>query len=261
MFNNKEILEFAGFNREAARYSMYWDIMVVTAVILLFLAIIPFSFILMAGDWDFYIDWRDRQFWPLIVPVMGIWYAAAPGAIFWENFRLPIGGTVAGVLMFLTIWLSRWGNWYMFGNYPMSMITPNQFIAGGLILDGTLMIFRHFVPTAIVGGFLYGFTFYFANYGPIAGFFQPVEHMGTIAPVADVIGYTYPRSTTPEYLRVIERSTLRTFGDNTVYYTAAFAGWICVIMYFIWWYIGRWFAQATFFPNFGWIKRSVGINE
>jgi len=260
MFNNKEVLEFAGFNKEAARYSMYWDIMVVAAVVMLFFAIIPFSFTLMAGDWDFYIDWRDRQFWPLIIPIVAIWYPAALGAIFWENFRLPIGGTVGALLLLLGSWLARWGSWYAFGNYPMNLITPNQIVAGGLILDGCLMIFRHFLPTAIFGGFLFGFTFYFANYGPIAGMFVPVEHLGSIAPVADVIGYTYPRVTTPEYLRIVERSTLRTFGDSTVYYTAAFAGWLCVIMYLVWWYIGRFFAQATFFPNFGWVKDSVGLS-
>ena len=84
MFNNKEILEHAGFGKLAARYSMYWDLIVVTAVILLFSAVVPISTTLMVGDWDFFIDWRDRQFWPLVFPIVAIWYCAALGAAFWK---------------------------------------------------------------------------------------------------------------------------------------------------------------------------------
>ena len=261
MFNNKEVLEYAGFGKTAARYSMYWDMIVVAAVILLFMAVIPISTTLMVGDWDFFIDWRDRQYWPLVFPVVAIWYCAALGAAFWEGFRLPIGGTVAAVLLLLGFWLPRYVNWHLFANYPFSMVTPTQIIAGGLMLDGALLIFRHYLPTAIVGGFLFGFCFYFANYGPIAGFFQPVEHQGSIAPVADMIGYTYVRSGTPEYIRIVERSTLRTFGDTTVFYTAAFAGYLCILMYLIWWKIGSWFTQTTFYPNASWVKDSLGLKD
>jgi len=261
MFNNQEILDVAGFNKEAARYSLYWDLMVVTAVILLFAGVIPLSNSLMVGDWDFFIDWRDRQYWPLVWPTVAIWYPVALQAIFWENFRVPIGATVGAVLLLLPCWLIRWGQWHEFANYPMSMIMPGQVVAGALILDGMLLVFRHFLFTAIVGGFLFGSTFYFVNFGPIAGFFQPVEHMGSVAPVSDVIGYSFPRSATPEYIRIVERSTLRTFGDTTVFYTAAFAGWLCVIMYLIWWKIGAWFGQTTFFPNYGWVKSSMGLKN
>ncbi len=261
MFNNKEVLEYAGFGKMASRYSMYWDLIVVTAIILLFGSVIPLSVMLMVGDWDFFIDWRDRQFWPLVFPIVTIWYSAALAGIFWENFRLPIGATVGAVLLLLPVWLSRWGTWHLFNNYPMSMVTPTQVISGALILDGCMLVFRHYVFTAIVGGFLYGFTFYFANFGPMAGFFQPVEHQGAIAPVADMVGYAFPRSATPEYIRIVERSTLRTFGDTTVFYTASFAGYVCVLMYLIWWKIGNWFAQATFFPNASWIKSSVGLKD
>ena len=261
MFNNQEVLKAVGFNREASWYSMYWDVLVVTAVILLFAAIIPFSYILMVGDWDFWIDWRDRQFWPLVTPVVFIWYAAALSGIFWENFRLPIGATVGCVLLLLPVWLARWGMWHTFNYYPLSMITPAQCISGGLILDGMLLITRHYLATAVFGGFLFGFTFYFANFGPIAGFFQPVEHMGSVASVADVVGFTFPRTATPEYLRMIEHSTLRTFGDWTVYYTASFAGYVCVLNFMIWWKIGAWFARPTFLPQFSWVKKEMGLKE
>ncbi len=261
MFNNQQVLEAAGFSKDAARYSMFFDIIVVVAVVLLFGGVIALHCQLLAGDWDFFIDWRDRQFWPLIYPIVAIMFPAALAAVFWENFRLPIGATVGATLLVLSVWLMRWGAWHEFANYPFSMITPAQTVTGGLILDGLLLVFRNYLFVGIFGGFLYGFVFYFVNYAPIMPYYLPVEHMGSVASVADMIGYTFPRSTTPEYIRIVERGTLRTFGDTTVWYTAAFSGFICIFTYLIWWHMGLWFAQTTFFANYTKVKSAMGLKD
>jgi len=42
----------------------------------------------------------------------------------------------------------------------------------------------------------------------------------------------------PEYLRIIERGTLRTFGENPAVVSALFSGFVSVIMYGLWYAVG-----------------------
>jgi methane/ammonia monooxygenase subunit A len=67
--------------------------------------------------------------------------------------------------------------------------------------------------------------------------------------VADLVGYNYVRTGTPEYIRIIEEGTLRTFGEDVTPVSAFFAGFISVLAYFLWLGIGKWFAKTT------WMKR------
>ncbi|MBY6244151.1 methane monooxygenase/ammonia monooxygenase subunit A, partial [Methylosinus sp. Sm6] len=46
---------------------------------LLFLAVLGgyhIHFMLTAGDWDFWVDWKDRRMWPTVVPILGVTFAA-----------------------------------------------------------------------------------------------------------------------------------------------------------------------------------------
>ena len=52
-------------------------------------------FMLTVGDWDFWIDWKDRQYWVTATPVVLIMFPAALQYVFWERFRLPIAATLA----------------------------------------------------------------------------------------------------------------------------------------------------------------------
>jgi len=54
-------------------------------------------FMLTAGDWDFWVDWKDRRMWPTVVPILGVTFAAASQAFFWVNFRLPFGAVFAAL--------------------------------------------------------------------------------------------------------------------------------------------------------------------
>jgi len=255
------VVEIAGFTPEAAKYSRIFDFLVVFAVITLFAGAIHLHVMLTVGDWDMYVDWKDRQFWPLVMPISMIMFPAALQSIFWSNFRLPIGATVAATVLLLTTWIGRYANWWVWTGFPFTEGVPSQMIAGALLMDFALIVLRNAVLTAIFGGFAFGFVFWAANYSALAPFFLPVEHQGTVASVADMIGYTFPRSNMPEYLRIIERGTLRTFGSSVSWVSAVFAGFVCIFVYYAWWKLGEFASQATFLKNNGAIMSYMGLRD
>jgi methane/ammonia monooxygenase subunit A len=71
-----------------------------------------------------------------------------------------------------------------------------------------------------------------------------VEYHGNVMSVADLVGYYYVRTGTPEYIRMVEKGTLRTFGKDVAPVSAFFSGFICVLIYFWWHFVGRWFATT-----------------
>ena len=255
------VIEIAGLTPEAAKYSRIFDFLVVFAVITLFAGAIHLHVMLTVGDWDMYVDWKDRQFWPLVMPISMIMFPATLQSIFWSNFRLPIGATVAATVLLLTTWIGRYANWWVWTGFPFTEGVPSQMIAGALLMDFALIVLRNAVLTAIFGGFAFGFVFWASNYSALAPFFQPVEHQGTVASVADMIGYTFPRSNMPEYLRIIERGTLRTFGSSVSWVSAVFAGFVCIFVYYAWWKLGEFASQATFLKNNSTIMSYMGLRD
>ena len=215
--------------------------------------------LLLAGDWDLFTDWKDRQYWPLITPVVMIMFPAALQAGFWSYFRLPIGATVGAVCLMLAVSITRPIQFMVWTDYPLSLVLPAQMIAGALVLDMVLLIFRNVLFTAILGGFAFAFLFYPSNYIIMAPFYVPVEHQGMIASMADMLGYIYPRSATPEYIRLIERGTLRTFGDSASWVSALFAGFICIFMHYAWWKLGLVMSTMKFLPNNAKVMALMGV--
>ncbi|MDE0513696.1 MAG: hypothetical protein OXI88_18165 [Gammaproteobacteria bacterium] len=51
--------------------------------------------------------------------------------------------------------------------------------------------------------------------------------------VHPVQGFEYIRTGTPEYIRIIEKGTLRTFGQDVTPVSAFFAAFACILVYFI----------------------------
>jgi methane/ammonia monooxygenase subunit A len=219
--NSREILSVAGLSPEAAKLSRIWDWCVVSAVILLFMGAIHLHVMLTVGDWDMFVDWKDRQFWVLVTPISMIMIPAALQGIFWHFFRLPIGATIGAVLLLVATWITRWVGWHIWGHFPFSMGVPATMIAGALALDAILLIVRNALLTATFGGVAFAVLFYPSNWAALAAYFLPVEHQGMVASVADMIGYVFPRSGTPEYIRIIERGTLRTFEGTSVWVSSA----------------------------------------
>ncbi len=77
--------------------------------------------------------------------------------------------------------------------------------------------------------------------------------------VADLIGYTFTRTATPEYLRIIERGTLRTFGGESTIISMFFSAFVCMVLFFIWWKIGEWVTNLGTVPNR--FKKMVGYTD
>jgi methane/ammonia monooxygenase subunit A len=100
--------------------------------------------------------------------------------------------------------------------------------------------------TGIFGGMLWGVIFYFANWPMLAPFHLPMNHNGVLLSLADLQGFEYIRTGTPEYIRIIERGTLRTFGKDVTPVSAFFSGFVCVLMYFVWHLMGRLLSTVRF---------------
>lgn len=255
------VISVSGLTPSAARYSRLFDVLVVAAVVTIFAGAIHLHVMLTVGDWDMYVDWKDRQYWPLVMPVSMIMFPAALQAIFWVNFRLPIGATVGATVLLIATWIGRYANWWIWTGFPFTEGVPSQALAGALLMDMTLIVLRNSLFTSIIGGFAFGFVFWPSNYSALAPFYLPVEHQGMVASLADMIGYTFPRSNMPEYLRIIERGTLRTFGSSVSWVSAAFAGFICIFMHQLWWRLGLFASQATFLKNSDVVKSFMGIKS
>jgi methane/ammonia monooxygenase subunit A len=72
--------------------------------------------------------------------------------------------------------------------------------------------------------------------------------------LADYMGFTYVRTGTPEYIRIIEVGSLRTFGGHTVWISAFFSAFVSMLVFTIWWQIGHFVGQSFF-----WVKGKRGV--
>lgn len=63
---------------------------------------------------------------------------------------------------------------------------------------------------------------------------------------ADLSGFQYVRAGMPEYLRIVERGTLRTYGQYAAPLSAFCSALLCTLMYPLWWYLGKWFATIRY---------------
>jgi methane/ammonia monooxygenase subunit A len=227
------------------------DILAIPLIVLLFAGIFSFHFALTVGDWDYWVDWRDRRWWPLITPLSLLVLPAVFGYLLWTKLRLPLSASVALLSFALAAWVSRVMNFEIFAGFPLNMVSPSTFIGLGLILDCTLMLTRSFFATGLFGAFFFAVLIYPLNWPMMAPFRVPIEYNGTLVTVADLMGYEYVRTAIPEYVRIIEHSTLRTFGEAVTPLTAVFAGFLAILMYYFWTWIGYLAAKAR------WIRRIV----
>jgi methane/ammonia monooxygenase subunit A len=201
---------------------------------------IQIQFTLTAGDWDYWIDWRDRRWWPLVAPSSLLLFIGAFTYGIWVRLRLPIIATAVTLLLCVVSWLSRYLNFYEFTHFPMSFTFPSTYIALGILLDCSLAMTRSLIVSAMIGGGLFGALVYPLNWAFMAPYKVPVEFNGMLLSVADLMGYEYIRTTTPEYLRIIEESTLRTFGGSVTPLTAVFAGLCGIVIYAAFLFVGKW---------------------
>jgi methane/ammonia monooxygenase subunit A len=231
---------------EVQRLSRAYDFLVLVVVIFVFTGAFHLSMMLTVGDWDFWIDWKDRQWWPLVTPVMAITFPAAVQYVLWTNFRIPLGATVMIVCLLLGSWITRELAYHLWTNFPINMVLPATLLPGALALDAILLLSGSPLVTALAGGMLFGLLFYPGNWPIFAMFHLPVDHDGTLMTVADVFGFEYLRPGVPEYLRIIERGTLRTYGTYATPLSAFCAAVVCSVMWGLLAYIGKLFSTTRF---------------
>lgn len=236
----------AGLSPEAAKMGRWMDIILIPTVLFALIGAFNIHYAVFAGEWDFWADWKDREYWTVVTPIVAITFPAAVQNILWRNFRLPFGATLCIAGLLLGEWLVRIFGFGMWSGYPINLVMPSQQMGTALILDAILLLTRgNWIFTGVFGGALYGVLFYPMNYPQIAPLHEPVNYQGVVLSLADLIGFMDVRTGMPEYIRMIERGTLRTFGGHSTALAAIFAGFICIMMYWLWWYIGGLFSNTA----------------
>ena len=220
-----------------------WDIVFWITAAFVVGAAADITRLLFAGDWDFWVDWKDRQWWPTITPFAMIIIPSAIQHILWVVWRLPIGATFTAVCLFLCSWVAQVYQWQDFAAYPMTLVWPATIVPAGILLDLVLLRTRGFILTSVVGAIAWTAAFWVANYVPLAAYLQPVQFMGNVLTVADVAGIEYLRTQTPEYLRNVENGTLRSFLNETQYVSLVFGSTVAIVGYWIGQGIARWLAM------------------
>lgn len=237
----------AGLSPEAAKMGRWMDIIIIPTVLFVLIGAFHIHYMVLAGDWDFWADWKDREYWTVVTPIVAITFPVAVQNILWRNFRLPFGATLCIAGLLLGEWLVRIFGFGMWSSYPINLVMPSQQMGTALILDAVLLLMRgNWIFTGVFGGALYGVLFYPMNYPQIAPLHEPVNYQGVVLSLADLMGFMDVRTGTPEYIRMIERGTLRTFGGHSTAIAAIFAGFICIMMYWLWWYLGGLFSNTAY---------------
>lgn len=225
------------------------DWIVIASLVLIIGAASGFTLAVTMGDWEYWVDWKDRRFWPLIPPVLMMVFPAAILGITWTKLRIPFGATFAVLSYGLLKWVSLFVNFEMFAGFPMTMVWQSTFIPMAIVLDCIMVITGSVFVTGFVGAFLWGILMYPANWIMLAGFHEPILYNGELVTAADLLGYQYIRTGLPEYVRMIERSTLRSFADTVAPLTAVFAGFLCILVFYVS------YAAGTFLCRQNWVKK------
>jgi len=245
-----QILDMESLNNPAAMklYRRLDGILILVLFTFLTLGI-QIQFTLTAGDWDYWVDWKDRRWWPLVTPLTLLMPIGAFTYGIWQRVRLPIMATALTTLLCLVAWGSHYLNFYKFTYFPLTFVFPATYIGVGILLDCALVMTRSLVVSAFIGAGLFGALVYPLNWPLIAAYRTAVEFNGTLLSLADLMGYEYIRTTTPEYLRIIESSTLRTFGGSVVPLTAVFAGFVSIVVYAIFLWVGSYVNKLVAFAK------------
>ncbi len=233
-------------HREAKALAKNLDWLALIALFTIIWAAYHVHAMLTIGDWDFWVDWKDRRMWPTVYPILMITFPAAAQAFMWDHLRMPFAATFVALGVFLGEWINRYFNFWGWTYFPIAHVAPTLILPMALFLDCMLLVTKRYLLTAIFGGLGFSLLMYPSNWPVIAQFHQPVNNNGVMMSIADVIGYEYVRSQTPDYLRMVERGTMRTFGADVVPVSAFFAGFVCILQYLLWIAIGKWFSTIRF---------------
>ena len=162
----------------ATRLEKHVDTFLLTAVVFALAGATAFVMAVTMGDWEYWVDWKDRRFWPLVPIVLLIIFPAGLSAAFWTKFRLPIACTAVVLCYSLIRWASAYLNFHLFAGFPMSFVWPSVFIPMAIILDCSLLITRSVFLTGVSGAFMWGILIYPVNWPMLAAFHEPINYQG-----------------------------------------------------------------------------------
>jgi hypothetical protein len=74
-----------------------FDAMLILALIGFFTVIPHVSRMLYFGDWDFWVDWKDKLWWPIIGPASALLVTSVGHYLAWHYLRLPLGATATNL--------------------------------------------------------------------------------------------------------------------------------------------------------------------
>jgi methane/ammonia monooxygenase subunit A len=248
MFRTDEIIKAAKLPPEGVAMSRHIDY--IYFIPILFVTIIGtfhMHFDLLAGDWDFWLDWKDRQWWVVVTPVTAITFVAALQYYNWVNYRQPFGATITILALLAGKWVTVVAAWWWWSNYPYNFVMPATLLPSALVIDIILLLTRSWVITAVVGAWLFAALFYPTNWALFGYSKTPIVVDGTLLSWADYMGFVYVRTGTPEYIRLIEVGSLRTFGGHSTMISAFFASFASSLMYILWWQFGKFFCTSYFY--------------
>lgn len=114
------------YTGEKARLSRAYDYLILVLALFLFIGSFHLHVALTVGDWDFWQDWKDRQWWPLVTPLMMITFPAAVQAVMWERFRLPLGATLCISALLIGTWIARIFAYHYWNYFPINMVLPDH---------------------------------------------------------------------------------------------------------------------------------------
>ena len=164
------------YTGEKARLSRAYDYLILVLALFLFIGAFHLHVALTVGDWDFWVDWKDRQWWPLVTPLMMITFPAAVQAVLWSNFRLPMGATLCISCLLIGSSIARIFAYHLWNYFPINEVLPATMLPSALVLDVILMLSNSLTITSIFGGIAFALLFYPSNW-PIFGMFHaPVEY-------------------------------------------------------------------------------------
>ena len=226
---NAQDLTALGRTKEAKIF----DLMLILALVGFFTVIPHVSRMLYFGDWDFWVDWKDKLWWPIVGPTSALLVSSVGHYLAWHYLRLPLGATFAAVFVLVGAWLSRVFSFHGLEFYPLNFVWPSTTIPLAMLLDLTLFWSRSYLVTSLIGGFLWGFLFYAVNWLMLMPFLQPLSLFGKTFTVADLMGYYFIRPQTPEYLRRIDVGTLQSFLGQRIWISVFMAGVTCTLVYWL----------------------------
>jgi methane/ammonia monooxygenase subunit A len=216
-----------------------WDLVFWVTAIFVVAAAADITKLLFAGDWDMWTDWKDRQWWMTITPFATIIIPSALQYIQWRAWRFPTGATYTAVCLFMASWIGRWVQWDVFTHYPLNFVWPLTIVPAGILMDWLLLKTKSFVMTSVVGSLVWTVVLWVSNYTLLSPFVQPVMFMGHVITLADMQGVMFLRAQTPEYLRIIEHGSLRTFLEEAALVSVVFGGTVAIGGYWIGQFVGR----------------------